>query len=249
MFAVREIDLMAARGRKGVFLTDGDYRSLFWSAVAGKRTLSCDRFSLVFEGTPFERWRTSRMVLLIALMGEAGLRVGECVGLKYETFRPALDSEGVVTLPRALTKSKRSRVCIVTRVLRYCALVHVDYARRLYGAGWEPSTLVTCRRDVPMSVRGAQASLVRAGHRYLGRAVWPHDLRRTFGDRCRRMGDVRLAQLELGHIRLETTQAYLDGSLAERVDLAARRAEDLWPAAAMLIGDRFNGGRTRAAVV
>lgn len=227
---------MGARGRKGVFLSDEEYRRLFWSAVAGKRTQSCDRFALVYQGTLFEQWRTSRVVLLIALMGEAGLRVGECVGLKLDTFKPALASEGCITLPAELTKSNRSRVCVVSRVLRYCALVHVEYARQLYAATGEPLTLVTCRGSKPMSVRGAQAALVRAGSRYLGRPVWPHDLRRTFGDRCRRMGDLRLAQLELGHIRLATTQAYLDGSLAERVKLAAERAEDLWPAAAMAMG-------------
>lgn len=224
---------MAARGRKGIFLTDVEWRRLFWSAVAGERAPHCDRLALVFNGSLFVQWQRSRLVLLLALMGEAGLRVGECVALKYDSFVPALRGSETITLPGALTKSKRARTVVVNRVLRYCALVHVDYARQLSAADWEPSQLVTCRRDVPMSVRGAQVAVVSAGRRYLGKEVWPHDLRRTFGDRCRRMGDVRIAQLDLGHVRLETTQAYLDGSLAERLEVAEKRAEDLWPLALM----------------
>lgn len=195
--------------------------------------MHCDRLALVFTGSLFVQWQRSRLVLLLALMGEAGLRVGECVGLKYDAFAPALRGSETITLPGALTKSKRARTVVVNRVLRYCAQVHVEYARQLSPPEWKPMQLVTCRRDLPMSVRGAQMAVVSAGRRYLGKEVWPHDLRRTFGDRCRRMGDVRIAQLDLGHARLATTQAYLDGSLAERLEVAEKRAEDLWPASLM----------------
>lgn len=236
---------MAARGRRGVFLSDLDYRRLFWSAVAGRPTEGCDRVALVFDGSLFTQWQRSRLVLLLALMGEAGLRVGEAVGLGYETFRPALNGSESITLPASLTKMGRSRTMVVNRIVRYCALVHVEYARQLNEHDWQPDRLVTCRRSVPMSVRGAQGALVRAGHKYLGKAVWPHDLRRTFGDRTRRMSDVRIAQLELGHVRLETTQAYLDGSLAERLAVGVKRAEDLWPVA-LMAAERWYGAKEQA---
>ncbi len=201
--------------------------------------------ALVFDGTPFTQWQRSRLVLLLALMGEAGLRVGEAVGLGFDTFRPVLDGAESITLPASLTKMHRARTMVVNRIVAYSALVHVEYARQLNAPGWVPDRLVTCRRDVPMSVRGAQGAVVRAGHKYLGKAVWPHDLRRTFGDRTRRMADVRIAQLELGHVRLETTQAYLDGSLAERLAVGVKRAEDLWPAA-LMAAERWHGGKAQA---
>jgi integrase len=171
-------------------------------------------------------WRSLAMVVLL---GELGLRVSEAVGLEWAALSPALRGSPVVALPAWLCKGKRGREAVLTPVAWWALSCWAVVAEERWGdveSGWVLGQGASGR---PYSPRGVQKHVGKLGKRYVGEAITPHTLRRTFGDRCRRLGDLRLAQLALGHKRLASTERYLAGSLPERMRLAVETGRELWP--------------------
>jgi len=220
--------------RRGVrksrrLLSVDEYRRLFWAIVQRdlvETTLIpvCSAWALTAL-----RLRRLRMLVGLTLMGECGLRVGECCALRWTSVRSVHDGEPVFTLPRDVAKGGRERLVVATPclvwVLRWwmCALPELmevvggDFVLSLGGPGGRPST------------RCLQKGVRAAALRHLGFPISPHTLRRTYGDRCRQAGDLRLAQLALGHAHLSSTERYVGGALHERCQLAARMAGELFP--------------------
>lgn len=217
---------MASAGR---MLTSEEYRKL-WVGVlrdeCGVRDTAYQTEGLAVTRTHRRGWRG---LALVALLGELGLRIAEAVGVPWWVFDPVRRGEMVVQLPGEICKGGHSRQVVVTPAARWVLAVWAGvggWAKQSgYARGWN---VVRCG-DGELGVRGGQKIVERFGRRYLGRQVGCHDLRRTFGDRVRRVADVRIAQLMLGHVRLSSTERYLGGSLSERVSAGIEIDRDLWP--------------------
>lgn len=216
-------------GSAGRFLTADEYRALWLGILRGE----CG-----FEGSSSEvdalvvtrrRRRGWRGLALVALLGEMGLRIGEAVAVRWEALAGALKGSPVVQLPAGICKGKRARQVIGTPAAVWALGVWRSVLQAESLNDYAEQAAVVEYGAQGLGVRGGQKMIERFGRRYVGRQVGCHDLRRTFGDRIRRVSDVRIAQLMLGHERLASTERYLAGSLAERLDAAVRIDGVLWP--------------------
>lgn len=217
---------MSSAGR---MLTSEEYGSLWLGVLRGE----CG-----FDGTgrlptPIAITATQRKgwrgLALVALLGELGLRIAEAVGVPWWVFDPVRRGEMVVQLPGEICKGGHSRQVMVTPAARWVLAAWWQYSAALERPAVRSATNVLGLAGAFLGIRGGQKIVERFGRRYLGRRVGCHDLRRTFGDRVRRVADVRIAQLMLGHVRLSSTERYLGGSWAERQSAAVSIDRELWP--------------------
>jgi len=210
---------MGSRGRS---IALAEYRFLVCGLVP-TAWYSAERLaSPVAAWSSARRMQGLRAAVGLVLCGELGLRVGEATRVTFDDLRPVLGGARHFLLPGGAAKGGAERTVVaglcVGLVLRswLWELRQVGSVPGFVGGGAGPV------RVVALTVRGLQAAFCRLGLRFLGHPVWPHDLRRLFGERCRMLGDVRLAQLQLGHRSLASTERYLGGSLAERESLVER---------------------------
>jgi integrase len=231
---------MGSRGRR---LTDEGYRRFWWSVVT--RGVACVNVgALTPRGCLSARERAAwRGLVLLTLLGEAGLRVGEACKLAWRDLGGVRGGGDVFKLPAEICKGGRPRDVVLSPLVRLVLLRWWDVVGEVFGEGDGVAVLTTNMTGRTLGVRGAQYQLVKMGRAHLGVPVWPHDLRRTYGDRCRRFGDVRLAQLQLGHARLSSTERYLADRIDERRELGCRLTSDMLPAGSELAAcvERFRG--------
>lgn len=155
-----------------------------------------------------ERRRAACWQLIIALMVDAGVRVGECMAIEVNQLwfcnRPAQ----LLHLKAEQTKSKVERTIPITKrieelIWQIHLLVWVPFevpphAKALcYKLPWEP---------VP--IRTVQHTIKQFGINGLGFDIHPHMLRHTFATRLMKVTDMRTVQELLGHANLASTQVY-----------------------------------------
>jgi len=162
------------------------------------------------------------------VMLEAGLRVGELVGLNIGDL--VFRGEPVLTLVvRAeIAKRRKERAVPVSGNLRAAigtlgrAVWREEVRRGELPAFW----CGAARRR--LTTRQVESIIRAASLRCLGRPVHPHVLRHTFGTRIERVAGIRVAQELLGHADIRTTQLYCHPNhedLQRAVDAAGRRVE------------------------
>jgi integrase/recombinase XerC len=142
------------------------------------------------------------------VMLEAGLRVGELVGLNVGDLVYAGAPVRMLVVRGEIAKGHKERQIPVSERLHGALLelmrrVWVTYdtapGRAAFSCGVNQRRLTT--RQVESIVRAA-------GLAALGRPVHPHVLRHTFGTRIERVAGIRVAQELLGHSDIRTTQMY-----------------------------------------
>ncbi len=175
----------------------------------------------IYSDEEFERLVTAAQKfcwqahLIVLLAGEAGLRVGEFLGLSWDD----LDLEAGYVVVRiqetpkkelTKTKSKKSRRIKLTPRLQ-AALVTVqafkgETRRVLVKDNGRKASRSTIRRWVLFAEREAQLAVCRS----------PHKLRHTFASRLDARGvPAKTIQELLGHSSLATTLRYLHGRAGE----------------------------------
>ncbi len=162
-----------------------------------------------------------RNVAMVALMGEAGLRVGEVVPLNWGD----VVFNGQVRRIMQIHSSKRYesiRDVPLSQLCRESVERLYGLRRTLYGEpdiDWPVFVVgVGIRR---LSIRAVQDMVRFAGQKHLGRHIWCHLLRHTYATRMARVLDIRGVQQVLGHARLETTQVYTHPSVSDAAAAAA----------------------------
>ena len=197
----------------------------FYRLVNGMDVLGWKQNGWKIKGLPVNDKPSIRLqarnVALIGLMGEAGLRVGEVVGLNWgdvvfnERVRRIMQirgghgDNGVRDVP-------------VSQLCREVIERLYGLRRGLYGdpdIDWPVFVVGSGIRRV--SIRAVQDMVRHEGNKQLGRRVWPHLLRHTYATRMARVLDIRGVQQVLGHARLETTQVYTHPSVSDAAAAAA----------------------------
>lgn len=176
--AMPRIPRLRADSRRIDFLTDDERQSLL-SAADGR------------DGLP----------VLLAL--DAGLRVGEILGLRWTDvdFEHARLTIERAWVQGAFTTTKSNRVRHVPLTLRLRAT--------LWASRRSDGLLFPANGDTPMSYSGARHLLERACDRAGIRRVGWHTLRHTFATRLGSLGvPLRVFQEYLGHGSVKTTERY-----------------------------------------
>jgi len=158
-------------------------------------------------GGPGTRQGTRNWGMAMVML-EAGLRVGELVGLDVADL--VFQGAPVRTLIVRGEIAKRHVERGVPVSVRLAGAI--GELRRVVWGGWDGFMSVpawTCgagwRR---ITSRQVESIVRRAGLAALGRPVHPHVLRHTFGTRMEHVGGIRVAQALLGHASIRTTEIY-----------------------------------------
>lgn len=151
-----------------------------------------------------------RNYVLLALLGDAGLRVGELVAMRAE-YVTSDDPGGIVAslrLPAPITKNHVERIVPCSKLLRGVLQAYRE-EQKVYWAqdvAWLfPSPYC---KDLPISVKAVQNLTAKIGIAAIGVKLTPHMLRHTFATRLMRVADMRTVQELLGHSNLSSTQVY-----------------------------------------
>ena len=149
-----------------------------------------------------------RNYLMILLMLDAGLRVGELVQLKLSDLifnsepvksiriRPEIAKNGT---ERTIPTSHR-----LTQAIKLCSL-HLWSSKTILSSDFA-FTRGKCKRH--LTSRQIQNMLHRETMSRLGKSVNPHMLRHTFATRLMKVTNLRTVQQLLGHKSIQTTQIY-----------------------------------------
>lgn len=168
----------------------------------------------------------ARDVAILALLGEAGLRLGELQPLSWSDVAHGMTLREVLQI-KTLHRRNHVRDVPVTTLCLAAVGRLLSLHLRWHG-GLPPDGMVwrPYGRDQRLSRRAIQRMVEVAGQEILGRRVWPHLLRHTYATRLVRVTDVRSVQKMLGHSRMETTQTYTHPGLYEAVTAAKRLKGD-----------------------
>jgi integrase/recombinase XerD len=144
--------------------------------------------------------------LLIELLYSTGLRLSECINLKYGD----LDLNDGIGWVR-LGKGAKDRIFILSVIFKTDLL---EYMKKIGGDGKGFIFTVNGRKMSPRSIQHAiKVSAHRAG---LEKDVHVHTLRHSFATHLLENGvDIRKIQKLLGHSNLQTTQIYTQVSSEE----------------------------------
>ena len=149
-----------------------------------------------------------RNYLIACLMLDAGLRVGEVVGLKkshlYFNGKPVSN----LLLTPSITKNHRERSVPVNDRLTNAITNYYDSTNWMKLAEESHYVFITQSPTVPLSTRQVENIMNSASSKAFGWRVNPHMLRHTFASNLLRVTNMRTVQELLGHNYITSTQIY-----------------------------------------
>jgi integrase/recombinase XerC len=146
--------------------------------------------------------------LIVLLMLDAGLRVGEVIQLTVGDLHILGSPVGMIQIRAAITKTKTERSLPVT--IRLHDTIQERWLNVWQPFGYKPWTqaFAGSYNGVCLSSRRIQQMTKAAGITTIGRPVHPHMLRHTFATRLMSKCSIRVVQQLLGHASLSSTQVY-----------------------------------------
>lgn len=169
-------------------------------------------------------WKQARNGLIVLLMSEAALRVGEVVQLLYTdcyfVCKPVLK----LKVRAEIAKGNFEREVPLTRRLMF--------ALARFWRGYETATgksdhdfmITRSQFGVVMTTRGIEKFLEKVGRDGLGIKLYPHMLRHTCATKLMRITDMPTVQKILGHKHLSSTERYTHPN-SEDLDIAIKSME------------------------
>jgi len=160
--------------------------------------------------------KSRRDSVLVLLMGRAGLRVGEAVGLRWTDVSADGSITRWVSIPSTLARRGSARLVPMDAKLHEALLEHAVAEGQVMGQlqADEPVARVPGRVG-PMCVRNGRRIVYELSKTALGRRIHPHVLRHTFGTRLLKVCDIRTVQELMGHRHLSSTMIYTHVSQAD----------------------------------
>ncbi len=151
-----------------------------------------------------------RNYAILALLGDAGLRVGEMVQLLADTITSS-DPGGIVAalrLPADITKNNVERIIPLSKLLRQALVAYRSENLRNWAQDRAWLFPSPGDRTSHLSVKSVQNLVQKLGLGAIGVKLTPHMLRHTFATRLMLVADMRTVQELLGHSNLASTQIY-----------------------------------------
>jgi len=150
----------------------------------------------------------ARNTCLGLLMLDAGLRVGEAMGLKRKHLVALKNPVKQIIVPAAITKTKTERMIPTTQLLRDSIMEVQCYCWYHEPEDYEQFAFALDSTNRPVTVRQVERIFTKYGNLAIGRPVKPHTLRHTFASKLMRVTNARIVQQLLGHKSLTSTQIY-----------------------------------------
>jgi len=149
-----------------------------------------------------------RNYLMVLLMLDAGLRVGEVVKLKIQDLYLAGSPVSSLLIRKEISKGKRERLLPLTgRIQETICLMYEHWWVKLESKGLLYA-FYSSAANIPFSTRQVENIVKRHAQQSIKREIHPHVLRHTFGTRLMRQVNSRIVQTLLGHKNIQTTQVY-----------------------------------------
>jgi integrase len=152
-----------------------------------------------------------------------GLRVSECLALRWRDYQGIDTLTRRLLIPAEITKNGRARVLPVPEPLarQLTAWKHKD---QLLDDSAGPDDLIVSHPELDRgyTARGLQRAIGYAAARAELGHLSPHTLRHTFATRLLKVTDIRTVQLALGHRSILTTQLYTHPTV-EDLELAMNK--------------------------
>lgn len=161
--------------------------------------------------------------VLVLLLGRAGLRVGEAVGLSWGDVMEDGKISRWVSVPGDLAKRGKGRLIPMHERLRESLMTHAVSEARRWGQ-LNPEEPVTCARGrhEAMTHRNLRRIVYGFSLHAFGRRIHPHVLRHTFATRLLLVCDLRTVQELLGHKHVSSTQIYTHVTQADMAKAISR---------------------------
>jgi len=146
--------------------------------------------------------------LLFTLMIEAGLRIGEAVGLQIADLWFVDGPTKSLNIDNSLAKKGCTRIVPCSHRLQ--SIIECWYKNYwLHLPGPKPNWVFgVLSNNKHISIRQAQRIVAAVSLAAIGRKIHPHILRHTFATRLMRTTNIRVVQQLLGHKQLSSTQVY-----------------------------------------
>lgn len=146
--------------------------------------------------------------LMVLCMLDAGVRVGELVQLRVNSFMFADEVVGALVIPRTIAKMKSERTIPLTTRLVVGIRAMIKYWSKMDRPLFYQYAFRPMNKNRSLTTFQIQRILGGLSIRAIGRKVSPHVLRHTFGTRLMRTTNSRVVQQLLGHKQLTSTQIY-----------------------------------------
>lgn len=169
-------------------------------------------------------WKRRRNAVIVLLMCDAGLRVGEVVRLAYTDCYYCCKPVRKLKVRAEIAKGGVEREVPLTG--------HVQFALGRFWRGSETADgkpdhdfmITRSQFGERMTVRGVEKLLEKAGREKLGIKLYPHMLRHTCATKLMRITDMPTVQRILGHKHLSSTEIYTHPN-SEDMDIAIKSME------------------------
>lgn len=147
--------------------------------------------------------------ILLQLLLETGIRVGECAKLTINDIAFGKATKSVLHIPPHISKSKSARDLPLSEPLRGIIQIYLEkrYPTETIYPPDHP-LFPSRKKGKGISIRQIQKSLEIYSAKVLGRRIHPHTLRHTFATRLLKVSNLRIVQEALGHRRIATTEVY-----------------------------------------
>ena len=158
--------------------------------------------------TKNQHLKSIRNTMLILLMLEAGLRVGETVQLRRNDLYDHGDAVQWLRIRAEISKTKVERCVPLSNTVKI-AIGHMQESYwPYYGIGPDDWAFAAASKSRHITVRQVQNLINILSRQAIKRCIRPHILRHTFASRLMKTANIRVVQQLLGHARLSSTQIY-----------------------------------------
>lgn len=176
------------------------------------------------ENISRSEWKNKRNAVIVLLMSDAGLRVGEVVQLLYTDCYFACKPKLVLQVRAEIAKGGFEREVPLTRRLIF-ALGRYWTGEEMAEYYEDHDFMITRSRfGERMTTRGVEKFIEKIGKVKLGIKIYPHMLRHTCATKLMRITDMPTVQKILGHRHLSSTEIYMHPN-SEDLDIAIKSME------------------------